>query len=161
MAISLYVPPPIFLRSPHSSSLGLKGSRAVLGTIPKSEIGLSPTVTVTSHRIIYWCRHEAPRLVSWPEGEQAVIQVLGNWDVIQPCTDFPAAADWSLLWELSIKTVAFGSSCCGAAETNLSSIHEEEGSIPDLTQPAGDLDRPELWCGLQTQLKSCVAVAVA
>ena len=25
-------------------------------------------------------------------------------------------------------------SCCGAAETNLTSIHEDEGSIPGLTQ---------------------------
>ena len=41
-----------------------------------------------------------------------------------------------------------GSSCHGSAETNLTSIHEDAGSIPGLIQS-------------QTQLRSDVAVAVA
>ena len=35
-----------------------------------------------------------------------------------------------------------GSSRCGAVEVNLTSTHEDAGSIPDLTQWAGDLALP-------------------
>ena len=39
--------------------------------------------------------------------------------------------------------------------TNLTSIHEDMGSIPDLTQCC-----PELWCRSQTRLEIGIAVAV-
>ena len=47
---------------------------------------------------------------------------------------------------------------------NPTGICEDKGSIPDLTQWVKDLALSELWCELwyrsQTQLGSCVAVAV-
>ena len=39
----------------------------------------------------------------------------------------PAEALW-------VKTLTAGSSCCGSVETNLTSIHEDIGSIPGLAQ---------------------------
>ena len=42
----------------------------------------------------------------------------------------------------------FGSSCPGSTETNLTSIHEDAGSIPDLAQwvKNDDSDLMWLWC---------------
>ena len=42
--------------------------------------------------------------------------------------------------------------------TNPTSIHDDADLIPGLTQGVKDLAL--LWCGLQTWLRSCVAVAV-
>ena len=54
------------------------------------------------------------------------------------------------------------SSYCGATETNLTRNHEVAGSIPKLAQWVKDLALLcELWCRLQTQLGSGMAVAVA
>ena len=58
----------------------------------------------------------------------------------------------------SFKSLHGLSSPCDTAETNLTSIHKDAGSIPDLAQWLGD---PVLWCWSQMQLRSHVAVAVA
>ena len=42
-------------------------------------------------------------------------------------------------WLSRLRTQHCGSSHCGAVETNLTSIHEDAGSIPGLTQWVGDL----------------------
>ena len=53
------------------------------------------------------------------------------------------------------------SSHCGSAETNLSRIHEDTGSIPDLAQWLRIRCCHELWCRLQVRLGSGIAVALA
>ena len=56
-----------------------------------------------------------------------------------------------------------GSSHCGASETNPTSIHENVSFVPDLVHLSELRIQHchELWCSSQTQLRSCVVVAVA
>ena len=44
---------------------------------------------------------------------------------------------------------------------NLTSNHEDAGLVPGLAQWVEDRRCPELWCRLQTQLGSRIAVALA
>ena len=60
---------------------------------------------------------------------------------------------------INIKKVS-RSSYRGSVETNLTSIHEDAGSIPGLAQWLRIQHCCELWCRSQTQLGSGVAVAV-
>ena len=53
------------------------------------------------------------------------------------------------------------SSCSGSVETNPTSIHEDSGSNPGLTQWVGDPAMCELWFRSQMQLGSPVTVAMA
>ena len=56
--------------------------------------------------------------------------------------------------------INFRSSCCGAAEKNQTSIHEDAGLIPGPTQWVRDRDCREPGCRSQMRLGSRVAVAV-
>ena len=61
---------------------------------------------------------------------------------------------------LGYKNKQRGSSHCGAAEMNMTSIHEDVGSIRGLAG-WGIQHCRELWCRLQMRLRYHVAVPVA
>ena len=58
----------------------------------------------------------------------------------------------------SLSTVE--SSHCGAVETHLASIHEDAGRSLASLGGSGMQRCPELWCRLQMQLRSHIALAV-
>ena len=60
--------------------------------------------------------------------------------------------------EVFLKINIFRSSCPGSAVTNPTSIHEDAGLIPGLSQWVKNPAWPELRCRLQTLLASGVAV---
>ena len=59
----------------------------------------------------------------------------------------------------SLNHECWGSSCRGAMETNPTSIHEDAVLIPGLAQWVRIQRCHELWCRLQTLLRSHIAVA--
>ena len=61
------------------------------------------------------------------------------------------------------KSLDMGSSHCGAAEMNPTSIHEDEGSIPDLTQWVKDPVLPwaVVWVSNMAQNPCCCGVRLA
>ena len=52
------------------------------------------------------------------------------------------------LFLIFLKKICLGSSPCASAVTNLTSIHQDTGLIPGLTQWVKDLALPWLWCRL-------------
>ena len=67
---------------------------------------------------------------------------------------------WEKSSSLQQKSKA-GSSRCGAMEMNLTSVHKDAGSTPDLLSGLEIRHCHELWYRLQMQLGSCIVVAVA
>ena len=59
------------------------------------------------------------------------------------------------------KRINVESSCCGSVVINTTSIHEDVSLIPGLALWVRIQQCHELWCRLQTWLRSGIAVAVA
>ena len=94
-----------------------------------------------------------------------------------PCgldPSYTSPAMWPRAWgplSLSLQVImrqgaykehkALESSCCGSAETNLTSNHEDEGSILALLSGLRVWHCCELWFRSQTQFGSSIAVTVA
>ena len=62
--------------------------------------------------------------------------------------------------ERVLRKTELGSSCRGSTDMNLTTVHEDAGSIPSLAQWVQDV-AVQLWCRLQVRLRSRLAAAVA
>ena len=92
--------------------------------------------------IITWCIQTGPEQEQRPHCEAAG----GGWGGGGVQVDLKTRL--RRIWFLVFKSQGPGSSCCGSEVTNLTSIHEDVGSILGLSQGVKDLALLWLWCRL-------------
>ena len=80
--------------------------------------------------------------------------------IVTNCQNFRGLEQGIVANSLGGQKSEMESSHCGSAVTDLTSIHEDVGSIPGLLSGLRTQHCSELWYRLQLQLGSGVAVAV-